>query len=57
MVGVAATILSNPKLEYKTPSDVASELLILADKNRISGLDARTVGLNRTVDAVAQVSI
>jgi hypothetical protein len=54
VVGVACTILSNPKLESKTQFDVASELLILADKNRIAGLDGAK---GRTVDAVAHVAV
>ncbi|KAB5528090.1 putative alkaline serine protease, partial [Coniochaeta sp. 2T2.1] len=50
VVGVAATILSNPALKSKTPFDVASELLILADKNKIYGVDGIK---SRTVDAIA----
>ncbi|KAK4233222.1 peptidase S8/S53 domain-containing protein [Achaetomium macrosporum] len=52
VVGVAATILSNPKMANKTPFDVASQLLLLADKNRITGLDGKK---QRTIDAVPQV--
>ncbi|RYP43606.1 hypothetical protein DL768_009838 [Monosporascus sp. mg162] len=54
VVGIAATILSNPKVENKSPFDVASELLILADKNRITGLNGKKQG---TIDAVSQVSL
>jgi hypothetical protein len=53
-VGIAATILSNPKVVIKSPFDVASELLILADKNRITGLDGKK---QSTIDAVSQVSL
>jgi len=54
-VGVACTILSNPKVQGKTPFDVASELLIGADKNRISDPNGRFQ--QRTVNAVAQVAV
>ncbi|KAB5542486.1 putative alkaline serine protease [Coniochaeta sp. 2T2.1] len=54
VVGVAATILSNAALKSKTPFDVASELLVLADKNKIYGIDGIK---GRTVDAVAHVAI
>ncbi|RYO75254.1 hypothetical protein DL764_010540 [Monosporascus ibericus] len=52
--GIAATILSNPKVVNKSPFEVASELLILADKNRITGLGGRKQG---TIDAVSHVSL
>jgi hypothetical protein len=51
---VACTILSHPNFPDKTPFDVASELLILADKNAISNLTGER---KRTVDAVAQVAL
>jgi hypothetical protein len=51
-VGVAATILSNKKMADKSPFDAASELLRLADKNRVSGLVGER---QRTIDAVLQV--
>ncbi|KAK0705543.1 peptidase S8/S53 domain-containing protein [Lasiosphaeris hirsuta] len=54
VAGIAATILSNPRVVDKTPFSVASELLILADKNSITGLDDRK---QRTIDAVSQVSL
>ncbi|KAK0616557.1 proteinase R, partial [Immersiella caudata] len=40
VVGVVASILSDPKVVDKTPFNVVSELLILSDKNKIGGLTA-----------------
>ncbi|KAK3309292.1 putative alkaline serine protease [Chaetomium strumarium] len=54
VVGVAAAILSNPKMADKSPFAVASELLRLADKNRVSGLEDKK---RRTIDAVSQVPL
>jgi hypothetical protein len=52
VVGVACCILSDPKVVDKSPFNVMSELLILADKNRISGLTGRKM---KTIDAVLQL--
>jgi hypothetical protein len=49
-----ATILSNPTVVNKSPFDVASELLLLADKNMITGLVGKK---QRTIDAVSQVTL
>ncbi|KAB5549427.1 peptidase S8/S53 domain-containing protein [Coniochaeta sp. 2T2.1] len=54
VVGVTASILSSPAMKSKTPLDVASELLILADKNKIYGIDGIK---GRTVDAIAHLAI
>ena len=52
-MGVACSILSNPKVVDKSPFNVISELLILADKNKITGLSgAKSV----TTNTIAQVA-
>ena len=50
VAGIVCTILSNPAVNDKTPFNVASELLILADKNKISSPQ------QSTVNAVAHIS-
>jgi len=58
VVGIISSILSDPNVVDKTPFNIISELIILADKNKISGLTA-TPGPNKTktVNAVAQTPL
>lgn len=50
VAGVVATILSNPQTDDKSPFNVLSQLLILADKNAI------TNPVGETVNAEAHIS-
>jgi len=52
VVGAISCILSDPNVVDKSPFNVISDLLILADKNRVAGLTGRKM---RTVDAVLQI--
>ena len=52
VVGVVCSILSDPKVEDKTPFNVMSELLIRADKNQIGGLTGQKV---KTIDAILKL--
>jgi hypothetical protein len=53
VVGVACCLLSDNKWEENHPSNVMSQILIAADKNRVAGITGQKL---RTIDALLQLN-
>jgi len=57
VVGIVSRILSDPKVVDKTPLNAISELLILADKNKIGLAPTPSPRRDTTVNALAQAPL
>ncbi|KAK3347083.1 putative alkaline serine protease [Lasiosphaeria hispida] len=58
VAGIISSILSDPEVVDKSPFNVISELTILADKNKISGISpSPLLGMTKTANALSQVPL
>lgn len=53
VVGVACCLLSDTTWAEKSPSNVMSQILILADKNKAVGIAGKKI---KTIDALLQLN-